>query len=501
MKRRKVLGSAAAMLVGSAWFRRAQTQADVQGLKIRTLAGHTVAVDAAAVKELAAGLQGDLLVPGMPEYDSSRAIWNAAIDHHPAVIVRCAGTADVARTVRFAGRQNAALSVRGGGHNAVGFAVVEGGVMIDLSRMAGVSVDADARTARAGGGALFANYDATTHQSGLASTGPIVSMVGLGGYTLGGGIGWLHRKLGLSCDNLASAEVVTADGATLTASATENSDLFWALRGGGGNFGVATALQYRLSPVNDVMAGLIFYPLEDLPKVAAFVRNYMAHAPDELGLWLLMRKAPASPALPKEMHGRPVVAIAVCYASSDGAAKEVVGQVRQFGKPLIDLVKVRPYPKWQRALDGAWGNGFRNRWVGHYLADLTDAAAETLLEHVSKVPSPFTDTKLATMGGAVARVGENDTACGFRDSKYALVIQARWKSAEEDAAQLAWTQDFFEAMKLHGTGKVYVNFVADEGNARVADAYNPQALARLRAIKAKYDPNNLFRLNENIRPA
>ena len=263
---------------------------------------------------------------------------------------------------------------------------------------------------------------------------------------------------------------------------------------------MATSLQFRLSPVNDVMAGLIFHPLEDLPKVAAFVRDYMAHAPDELGLWLLMRKAPASPALPKEMHGRPVVAIAVCYAGSDGAAGEVVGPVRQFGKPLIDLVKVRPYPEWQRALDGAWGNGFRNRWVGHYLADLTDAVAETLLEHVSKVPSPFTDTKLATMGGAVARVGENDTACGFRDSKYALVIQARWKSAEEDAVQLAWTQNFFDAMRPHGTGKVCVNFIADEGDARVADAYNAQALARLQAIKAKYDPRNLFRLNQNIRP-
>jgi FAD/FMN-containing dehydrogenase len=457
-------------------------------------------VDAAAVKELATGLQGDLLVPGMPDYDSSRAIWNAAIDHHPAVIVRCASTDDVARTVRFAGRQNVALSVRGGGHNSVGFAVAEGGVMIDLSRMAGVSVNADARMACAGGGTLSANYDAATHQSGLASTGPIISMVGLGGYTLGGGIGWLHRKLGLGCDNLVSAEVVTADGTTLTASAIENSDLFWALRGGGGNFGVVTSLKIRLSPVNDVMAGLIFHPLEDLPKLAAFVRDYMTHAPDEFGLWLMMRKAPALPSLPKQMHGRPVVAIAVCYAGSDGAAGEVVGPVRQFGKPLIDMVKVRPYPEWQRALDGAWGNGFRNRWVGHCLADLTDAAAETLLEHVSKVPSPFTDTKLATMGGTVARVGENDTACGFRDSKYALVIQARWKSAEEDAVQLAWTQNFFEAMKPHGTGKVFVNFVADEGDARVADAYNTQALARLRAIKAKYDSHNLFKLNQNIRP-
>ncbi|HME22130.1 MAG TPA: FAD-binding oxidoreductase [Acetobacteraceae bacterium] len=501
MKRRDILGSAAAMLAVAVWYRRASAQADVQGLTVRMLTGEQVAIDATAVKELKAGLQGDLLVAGTPGYDSARVIWNAAIDRHPAVIIRCAGTEDVARAVRFAARQNAVLSVRGGGHNAVGFAVAEGGVMIDLTRMSGVAVDPDKRTAHAGGGATFANYDATTHQSGLASTGPIISMVGLGGYTLGGGIGWLHRELGLGCDNLIAAEMVTANGQVLAASATENPDLFWALRGGGGNFGVATSLLYRLSPVNDVIAGLIFHPLEELPKVAAFVRDFNAHASDEMCVWLLMRKAPASPALPKELHGRPVVAIGLCYAGADEAGEQAVAPLRQFGKPLIDLVKTRPYPDWQRSLDGAWGNGFRNRWVGHYLPELTGAAAATLLENVAKVPSPFTDVKLATMGGAVARVGENDTAFSYRDSKYALVIQTRWKSPDEDKVQLAWTQDFFDAMKPYSTGKVYVNFIADEGEGRVADAYNPQSLARLRTIKAKYDPGNLFRMNQNIRPA
>jgi FAD/FMN-containing dehydrogenase len=326
-------------------------------------------------------------------------------------------------------------------------------------------------------------------------------MVGIGGYTLGGGIGWLHRKLGAGCDSLVSAEMVTADGDVITLSETVNSDLFWAIRGGGGNFGVVSNLKFRLAPLKDVLAGLVFHPLEDLPNIATLLREFNATAPDELGLWLTMRKAPASPALPSEMHGRLVATIALCYAGADETAEKVLKPVRQFGRPLIDLVKARPYPDWQKALDPAWENGFHNQWVGHYLPELTDAAAQTLVEYVSKVTSPFTDVKLATLGGAMARVGEDATAFSHRDAKYALVIQARWKNASESAQNLAWTQDFFDAMKAHSTGTVYVNFIADEGERRVADAYNAPAFQRLRNIKRKYDPENLFRMNQNIRPA
>jgi hypothetical protein len=249
-----------------------------------------------------------------------------------------------------------------------------------------------------------------------------------------------------------------------------------------------------------VLAGLIFHFFEDLPKVAEFVREFNANAPDDVCVWLLMRKAPASPALPTEMHGRPVAIIGVCYAGAAENGEKVLKPLRQFGRPLIDLVKARPYPDWQKALDGAWGNGFHNQWVGHYLPELTDAAAQTLLEHVSKVTSPYTDVKLATLGGAVARVGENDTAFSYRASKYALVIQTRWKNPDESRQHLAWTQEFFDAMKVHSTGKVYVNFIADEGEKRVADAYNARTFKRLREIKAKYDPGNLFRMNQNIQP-
>ena len=501
IRRRDFLGFAASLLASSQLCPTSIGRAQTKSLTLKTLDGQNVGIDGAALTELKADLRGDLLTEGTPEYDSVRQIWNAAIDRRPAIVVRCATATDIVRAFRFAKRHNALLSVRGGGHNHVGFAVADGGLMIDLNPLSAVAVDQTKRTAHAGGGCTFGAYDAKTHEFGLASTGPIISMVGVGGYTLGGGIGWLHRKLGLACDALVSAEVVTADGEIVTASERANPDLFWAIRGGGGNFGVVSSFEFRLAPVTDVLAGLIFHPLEDLPKVAAFVRDFDAGAPDEVCVWMTMRKAPASPTLPAELHGRPVATIAVCYAGALESGERLLKPLRQFGRPLIDLVKVRPYPDWQKALDPAWGNGFRNQWVGHYLPELTDAAAETMLEHVTKVTSPFTDVKLAHLGGAVARVGENDTAFGNRESRYALVIQTRWKNPKEDSRQLAWTQQFFDAMKPHSTGKVYVNFVADEGEARIADAYNARSFARLRAIKAKYDPGNLFRMNQNIRPA
>jgi FAD/FMN-containing dehydrogenase len=500
VRRREFLGSSAFLFAGLTSYRMAIAQEETPGVVLKTLDGGSVAIDSAAVKELKAGLRGEFLIEGMPEYEAARQIWNAAINRHPAFIIRCADIGDIVQAVRFAKRHNALLSVRGGGHNDVGFAVCDGGVMIDLTHLVSVNVDAAAQIAEVGGGATFGVYDPATHNSGLASTGPIISMVGVGGYTLGGGIGWLHRKLGLACDNLVSAQMVTADGAILTASAEMNPDLFWAIRGGGGNFGIVSSFKFRLAPVKDVLAGLIFHPLEDLPEVAAHVREFNAGAPDDVCVWLTMRKAPVSPTLPAELRGRPVATIAVCWAGDAETGEKLLKPLRQFSRPLLDLVKIRPYPDWQKALDPAWGNGFCNQWVGHYLPELTDAAAQTMLEHVSKVTSPFTDVKLATLGGAVARVGENDTAFGFRDSKYAFVIQTRWKDPKESSQHLAWTQKFFDAMKVYATGKVYVNFLADEGEKRVADAYNTNSFRRLREIKAKYDPGNLFRMNQNIRP-
>ncbi len=501
MGRREFVGAAACILAGAASYRTGVAHAEPTGTNLRTLDGGTIALDNSAVMELKRGLKGDFLVDGTPDYDAARRIWNAAIDRRPAMIVRCADVADIVQAVHFAKRHNALVSVRAGGHNHVGFAICDGGLTIDLTRLREVRVDPDRKTATAGGGVTFADYDAATHTFGLASTGPIISMVGVGGFTLGGGMGWLHRKLGLGCDNLISAHVVTADGRIVKASKTKHADLFWAIRGGGGNFGIVSNFEFCVAPVTEVLAGLIFHPLEELPNVAAFIRDFNAHAPDDVCVWLMLRKAPASPLLPNDMHGRPVATIAVCYAGTSQDGDKVIAPLRQFGRPLIDLVKRRAYTDWQKALDPSWGNGFRNQWVGHYLPEFTDGAAQTMLEYVSKVTSPLTDVKLINLGGAVARVDENDTAFGYRNSKYALVIQTRWVNADESAQHLAWTQAFFEAMKVHSTGKVYVNFIADEGEKRVRDAYNPQAFKRLQAIKEKYDPRNQFRMNQNIYPA
>lgn len=469
-------------------------------LKLKTMDGSRMPVDKAALNTLLRELSGDLITADSLFFDHYRSIWNAGIDRKPGLIVRCRETSDIAAAIRFARVHDALLSVRAGGHNHAGFAVCEGGVMLDLRPMKNLFVDSEKRIAQAEPGLTFAEYDSVTQRSGLASTGAIVSMVGLPGYTLGGGIGWLHRKTGLGCDNLLAAEVVTAEGEILQASANENSDLFWAIRGGGGNFGVVSCLHFRLHPLKQVLAGLIFHPLEEFPKIAKFVQDYVEDAPDELCVWLMTRKAPPSPLLPKKMHGRPVVIIAVCYAGPESSGEKIVKPLRQFGSPLKDLIKERSYGEWQKALDGAWGDGFHNEWMGHYLQTLSGDAVETILQHVDKISSPFSDFKLAHMGGAVSRVGELETAFGSRNAEYALVIQTRWKDAATSDYHLQWTREFHQAMRPFSTGKVYVNFVANEGGDRVKDAYNDDAFQRLQMIKAKYDPANVFRMNQNILP-
>jgi len=469
-------------------------------MQLASLDGATVRVAESAIDELAMKLNGPPLRAGDAGFDESRAIWNAWIDRKPGLIVRAMRTADVAAAVRFAADHEVLLSVRAGGHNHVGFAVCDGGLMIDLTRMRATKLEADAKRAVIGPGLTFADFDALTHQAGLATTGPIVSMVGVPGYALGGGIGWLHRRAGAGCDNLISAELVTATGEVVRTDEKENPELLWGLRGGGGNFGVVTELGFRLHEVKDVMAGLLFHPLEDLETVATFVDGFMDQASDDLCVWMLHRKAPASPALPSELHGKPVIIIAVSYAGPMGNADTAVAPLRTFRKPLLDLVKARPYTEWQRALDQAWGNGFYNEWVGHYLKRYDKSAMVTMLDFIGRVPSPYSDVKLARMGGAIARVGENDTAFGMRDSRYALVIQARWQKPEETELQMRWTRDFHAAMRPHGTGKVYSNFVGHEPDARVQDAYNAASLKRLTSLKAQLDPKNLFRTNVNIKP-
>ncbi len=437
----------------------------------------------------------------MAAFDSARRIWNAAIDRRPALIVRCLDVHDIVGALRFGERHDALTAVRAGGHHAAGFAMCDGGMVIDVTSLKGVEVDPVRRMARVGGGATFADYDAATHQHGLASTGPIISMVGVAGYTLGGGLGWLHRQIGLASDNLAAAQLVTADGRVLDVSPTKEADLFWAIRGGGGNFGVVSAFEFRLAPVARVTAGLIVHPLEALPDVAAFVRAFNDTAPDEVSVWVMLRKAPASRALPSELHGRPVAALGVCCTASTPEGDEALRRLRAFGRPLLDDVRPRDYPDWQRALDAAWLDGFGNHWDGLYLPELTDASARTLLDAVSRVTSPFSDVKLISMGGAVARVADDATAFGHRRARYAVAIQTRWAAGEAPGDHLAWSRSLRAAMRVHSTGETYVNFMPDERDRHVAEAYAPATLERLRAIKAVYDPHNRFRMNHNIRPA
>ena len=501
MDRRQFIGDGARLLVGVAGARPAITAArGPDGLRVTTLAGDVVRVDRAALADLKRRLHGDVVVDGMAGYDAARRIWNAAIDRRPAVIVRCADVHDIVAALRFAARHDAVTSVRAGGHHAAGFAICDGGLTIDVSGLRRVEVDPAKRIARVGGGATFAAFDAATHQHGLASTGPVISMVGVAGYTLGGGLGWLHRHIGLAVDNLVAAQLVTADGRVLDVSPTTEADVFWGLRGGGGNFGVVSAFEFHLAEVAGVTAGLIVHPLEALPELAAFVRAFNHTAPDEVSVWLMLRTAPASRALPTALHGRPVAMLGVCQAVSTRDGDEAMGRLRRFGRPLVDTVGRRAYPEWQRALDAAWLDGLGNHWDGLYLPELTDAGTATLRDAVSDVTSPFSDVKIITMGGAVARVADDATAFGHRRARYAIAIQTRWPAGEAPGRHLAWSRSLHAAMQRHATGEHYVNFMPVDTDRRITDAYPPATLRRLRAIKAAWDPGNRFRMNHNIQP-
>lgn len=313
-----------------------------------------------SLSKLQALVKGRIITPGMAGYDDSRAIWNARINRFPSNIVQCVNVTDIIESVKYAKEHDAILSIKAGGHNHAGFAVCEGGVMIDLSNMKGAKLDPENKIIKIEPGLKFSDFDAATHNAGLASTGAIISMVGVPGFTLGGGLGWLHRKVGLGCDNLISAEVVTASGEIVVASEKENSDLLWALRGGGGNFGVVSSFEFKLHPIKNVLAGLIFHPLEELAQVASFVRDFMVDAPDEMSIWMFMRKAPAFPILPESLHGKHVAIIAVCYSGPVSKGEEVMAPIRNFGKPIIDLIEVRAYKNWQSAFDPIWGDGFNN---------------------------------------------------------------------------------------------------------------------------------------------
>jgi FAD/FMN-containing dehydrogenase len=435
------------------------------------------------LKELKAGLQGDVVLPRDEGYDSARTIWNSMIDKRPALIARCLNSSDVLRSVNFARDNGLLLAVRGGGHNIAGSALVDGGVVIDLSRMKAVKVDAAAQA------------------HGLATPLGINSTTGVAGLTLGGGFGWLSRKLGMTVDHLESAEVVTAAGDVVRASAIENPDLFWALRGGGGNFGVVTRFEFQLHPIGpNLLSGLIVYPIASAKSVLQQHREFCAKAPDELTVWAIARNAPPLPFLPESAHGKGIVVLAFLYAGDPTQGERLIDPLRKFGAPLGEHVGVQPFVAWQQAFDPLLAPGARNYWKSHNLSSLDDGLIDAAIEYIRKLPSPHCEVLFAAMGGEVSRRPADSTAYAQRDARFIMNVHGRWDGPSDDESCICWSRDFFQASAPFSTGGVYVNFMTADERDRVRAAYGSN-YDRLARVKRAYDPKNLFRVNQNIQPA
>ena len=451
------------------------------------------------------GFRGDVITPGHHDYDDARAVWNGAVKRRPRAIVRCGDTADVAAAVRFARDRDLEIAVRGGGHNVAGTAVCNDGIVIDLSTMRAVSVDPIERTALVQGGALWGDVDRETQAHGLATTGGIVGHTGVGGLTLGGGIGWLMRKHGLTVDNLVEAEVVTAEGETVRASTDDHPDLFWALRGGGGNFGVVSSFRFTLHPVGPtVLAGPVFWAAEDTTDVLRFYRELADGAPDELGTVIRLGTIPPLPVIDPDLHFRPAIAVASCYAGPVEDGERAVRALRHFGTPLVDLLGPTRYVEHQSALDDTVPHGWHYHWKATNLTGLSDTIIDIVANHSYDATSPRSYAAMFHLGGAVARSPRDATAYSGRDVDHNIIIDAAWLPEQDGtvgAAETAWAREFLDALEPHRAG-VYVNVLdSDDDTSRVHEAYGDTNYRRLAEVKATYDPENVFHNNKNIPPA
>ena len=453
-----------------------------------------------AIDELRGVLKGRVVAPQDSSYDDVRAIWNAMIDRRPALIAQCAGADDVVHALAFARANGLELSIRGAGHNIAGNAICDDGIMIDLSTMKNVRVDPDKRCAYVEPGATLGDLDAATQAHALATPVGINSTTGIAGLTLGGGFGWLTRQYGMSIDNLVSVEMIIADGNRVRASEKENDDLFWAVRGGGGNFGVVTQFEFKLHPVGpQILAGLIVFPFKQAKQVLRRYREFVESAPEELNVWAVLRQAPPLPFLPQSVHGREVVVLAIFSAGDLEKAKKLIEPLRAFGDAHGEHVGTQPYVEWQKAFDPLLTPGARNYWKSHNFTGLKDGALDTVIDYAGKLPTPQCEIFIGLMGGAINRIAADAMAYSARDAKFVLNVHARWDQPADDDRCISWARAFFKASAPFASGGAYVNFMTAEEGDRVASAYGSN-YQRLVQIKRKYDARNVFHLNQNIKP-
>jgi FAD/FMN-containing dehydrogenase len=461
----------------------------------------TINLPRGAIEKLKAKVKGQIILPTDSGYDGARQIWNAMIDRRPALIVRCADANDVPQALAFARAHGLELSIRGGGHNIAGNALCDHGLTIDFSAMRQVRVDAQKQRAYVQPGATLADLDEAAQAHGLATPVGINSTTGIAGLTLGGGFGWLTRKYGLTIDNLVSVEAVTAEGQRLRASETENADLFWALRGGGGNFAVVTQFEFRLHRVGpEVLAGLIVFPFAQAKQVLKQYRDFVASGPEELNVWALLRKAPPLPFLPADVHGKEVVVLVPFYLGEAAQGRHLVEPLRGFGTPHGEHLGAQPYAQWQQAFDPLLTAGARNYWKSHNFTELSDGALDTMIQFAGQLPSAQCEIFVGLVAGAAHRVAADAMAYRHRDARFVLNVHGRWEQRADDGRCMAWARAFFQAAAPYASEGAYVNFLTEEESDRVAAAYGAN-YARLAQIKQQYDPDNLFHLNQNIKPS
>jgi FAD/FMN-containing dehydrogenase len=452
------------------------------------------------IEELKTNMKGHVVLPDDSNYDEVREIWNAMIDRRPAVIAQCAEADDVSHVIAFARENKLEISIRGAGHNIAGNAVCDNGVMIDLSTLTNVRIDAQKQRAYVEPGATLGDFDKAAQMHGLATPVGVNSTTGIAGLTLGGGFGWLTRKYGLTIDNLVSAEVITADGNKIRTGENENTDLFWAIRGGGGNFGIVTEFEFDLHPVgSEILAGLIVFPFSQAKQVLTQYRKFAESAPEELNVWVVLRKAPPLPFLPENVHGKEVVVLAVFYVGDIAEGEKLIEPLRSFGDAYGEHVGVQPYVEWQQAFDPLLTRGARNYWKSHNFIELQDGALDAIVEFAGKLPSPQCEIFIASIAGVANRVSADAMAYRHRDAKFVLNVHGRWDDVAQDEICIAWAREFFQASAPYASAGAYVNFMTEEEGDRVAAAYGTN-YDRLVQIKKRYDPENIFHFNQNIKP-